>query len=113
MPQVEKRFKALRLIAMLIKIAAFVISGLLIIGALVFMIAGATAGSAAKSSPFDQSIGPGGALAGLAGGFVGGLVMLIYAVFAFVFLYAYAEVIYLFLGIEENTRTTNEMLRNR
>src|SRR5262249_33883433 len=33
MPQVEKRFKALRLIAMLIKIAAFVISGLLIIGA--------------------------------------------------------------------------------
>src|SRR5262249_61383939 len=58
MPQVEKRFKALRLIAMLIKIAAFAISGLLIIGALVFMIAGATASSAAMSSPFDASIWP-------------------------------------------------------
>src|SRR5262249_62256941 len=58
MPQVEKRFKALRLIAMLIKIAAFVISGLLIIGALVFMIAGATAGSAARAPPSTSQSGP-------------------------------------------------------
>src|SRR5262249_39864212 len=107
-PQVEKRFKALRFIATLIKIAAFVISGLIVIAGLFAMISGAAAGTA-KNAPIEPSVG----LAAMFTGVLGAIFLLVYAVFVFVFLYAYAEVIYLFLGIEENTRVTNEMLRNR
>jgi hypothetical protein len=47
------------------------------------------------------------------GGFVGGLMMLIYAGFVFIFLYGLGEFIYLFMDIEENTRKTNEMLSRK
>jgi hypothetical protein len=106
-PPVEKRFKVLRLIAILIKIFAFVAGGLMVIAALVMMVAGAASSSAARSSAIE-AIGP-----QLFGGFVGGVIFLVYGVFMFVFLYGYAEVIYLFLALEENTRVTNEMLRSR
>ena len=49
----------------------------------------------------------------LAGGFIGGLIMLIYAGLVFVGLYGFGEFIYLFLDIEENTRKTNELLSKR
>jgi len=109
MPTVEKRFKALRFIAVLIKIAAFVVAALSVIVALVFIIGGiGGAATTSRNSPFEAA-GP----AAFMGGFVGGILMLVYGAFLFVILYAYAEVIYLFLGIEENTRLTNEVLRSR
>jgi hypothetical protein len=98
-PAGEKKYKALRTIANLYKILAFVFGGIMVIVALIVMASGAT----------SSAIGP----TALFGGFIGGLMMLIYAGFVFIFLYGLGEFIYLFMDIEENTRKTNEMLSRK
>ena len=107
-PAVKRKYKVLRLIAVLMKILSVVIGALLIIGGLVMAVAGAAA-SSQTTSTFPAETGP----ASLFTGLVGGLIMLVYGVFVFVFLYAYAEWMYVFMDIEENTRMTNEMLMGR
>jgi hypothetical protein len=106
-PSVQKRYKLLRLIAVLIKILAIIGGVILIIGGLVMIASGAV--SSSRSTIALNEAGP----ASLFGGLVGGLIMLVYGIFVFVFLYAYAEWMYVFMDIEENTRLTNEMLSNR
>ena len=110
MPSVEKKYKMLRFIAVLIKIFAFVAAGILVIVGLFMIISGAAASSRSTSlGTTSVDMGP----AAFLGGAVGGLIMIIYAVFVFVFLYAYSEWMYVFMDIEENTRVTNEMLLGR
>ena len=106
-PTVGKKYKVLRLIAVLMKVLAVVVGAILIIGGLVSIVAGAA--SSTKSTPAFPDAGPTAFL----GGFVVGLIMLVYGVFVFIFLYAYAEWMYVFMDIEENTRITNEMLSSR
>jgi len=108
MSSVKKKYKVLRLIAVLMKILAVVVGALLIIGGLVMIVAGAAASSSSTTTTFPDT-GP----AALFGGLVGGLIMFVYGVFVFIFLYAYAEWMYVFMDIEENTRMTNEMLSGR
>lgn len=98
----EKKYKALRTIANIYKIMAFVIGGLLAIVALITMASGAASSTSSFGGP-----------AAMFGGFIFGLIMLVYAGFAFVFLYGMGEFIYLFLDIEENTRKTSEFLSKR
>lgn len=99
-PPLEQRYKALRVIAVIYKVLAFVVAGLYaIIGLL------ALANGASRSSSF------GGAL--LLGGFLGALLFFLFGALAFVFFYGAAEFITLFINIEENTRTTNEILQRR
>ena len=107
MPAVKKKYKVLRLIAVLMKILSVVFGAILIIAGLVMIVAGATASS--QSTPTIPDTGP----TALLGGVVGGLIAIVYGVFVFVFLYAYAEWMYVFMDIEENTRLTNEMLMGR
>src|SRR5882724_8835641 len=90
MPAVKKKYKILRLIAVLMKILAIVFGALLIIVGLVMIVAGATA---SKSTPAFPDSGP-GAFGGLVGGLAGGLIMFVYGVFVAIFLYAYAEWMY-------------------
>jgi len=104
---VQKKYKLLRLIAVLMKILAVLLGVVLIIVGLVMMVAGATAGT--QTTPAFPDTGP----TALFGGLVGGLIAIVYGVFVFVFLYAYAEWMYVFMDIEENTRVTNEMLTGR
>jgi hypothetical protein len=106
-PAVKRKYKVLRLIAVLMKILSVVIGAILIIAGLVMIVAGATAGS--QTTPTFPDTGP----TALLGGVVGGLIAIVYGVFVFVFLYAYAEWMYVFMDIEENTRMTNEMLSVR
>ena len=97
------------MIAVLMKILALLIGAALIIAGLVMIVAGAAASSKTTASPFPDNSGP----AAFFGGLVGGLIILFYGVFASIFLYAYAEWMYVFMDIEENTRMTNEMLLGR
>jgi hypothetical protein len=107
MPAVKKKYKALRLIAVLMKILSVVVGALLIIAGLVMIVAGATAST--QSTPTIPDPG----FSALFTGVVGGLIAIVYGVLVFVFLYAYAEWMYVFMDIEENTRMTNEMLSGR
>lgn len=106
-PAVKRKYKVLRLIAVLMKILSVVIGAILIIAGLVMIVAGATAST--PSTPTFPDTGP----TALLGGVVGGLIAIVYGVFVFVFLYAYAEWMYVFMDIEENTRMTSEMLSAR
>jgi hypothetical protein len=101
-PAGAAKYKALRTIANLYKILAFVLGGILVIGALIVMASGAVSSTSSLGGPSM-----------LAGGFVGGLIMLIYAGLVFVGLYGFGEFIYLFLDIEENTRKTNDLLSRK
>lgn len=106
-PAVKKKYKVLRLIAVLMKILAVVVGAIMIIAGLVMVVAGLAASS--KTTPTFPDYGPTAFLSGL----VGGLIVFVYGVFIFIFLYAYAEWMYVFMDIEENTRMTNEMLSGR
>jgi hypothetical protein len=102
-PPVERRFKALRVIATVYKVLAFLGGGIYGLMGLVALAAGA---SSSRSS-FD--LGP----SALLGGAFGALVLFFLGVIVFVIFYAAGEFIYLFIAIEENTRLTNAMLISR
>jgi hypothetical protein len=104
-PVVHKKYRVLRLIAVLLKVFAFLGGAILIVVGLIMLIAGAASGS--RSTTFN-AVAP-----SLFSGVVGGLVMMVYGVFIFIFLYAYSEWMHVFMDIEENTRITNEMLSGR
>ena len=108
MPAVKKKYKVLRLIAVLMKILAILLGVIMIAAGLVIIVAGAAA-SSQSTQTFPTSTGP----EALLGGVVGGLLSIAWGVLGFVFLYAYAEWMYVFMDIEENTRLTNEMLTGR
>ncbi|SRR5258708_2531839 len=111
LPTVQKKYKVLRFIAVLMKVFAFLAGGILSAAGLMIIIAGATSGSRGGALVGNTSldIGP----TGLWGGALTGLALLVYGVFVFIFLYAYSEWMYVFMDIEENTRVTNEMLSGR
>ena len=101
-PPVEKKYKALRLIAMLYKILAFVAAGACVLGALFMFVTGVATSSRSPVLGPDPTA--------IFGGAVGGLLLLIYGAFLFIFLYGLGEWMTVFMDIEENTRKTNEML---
>ena len=108
-PTVQKKYKVLRFIAVLMKVFAFLAGGILVIAGVVMFIAGAAASSRGSLGNTSANLGP----TALLGGALTGLLMLVYGMFVFIFLYAYAEWMYVFMDIEENTRVTNEMLSGR
>jgi hypothetical protein len=116
----EKKFKALRLVASIYKVIGIISGVLTIIGSLGFCLMSILGGSlftAALNSVSQYggggSSGPAGTLGGLLGGVVIGGLILLYGGIASITLYAFGEGIYLFIGIEENTRTTAVLLQQQ
>jgi hypothetical protein len=109
LPSVQRKYKVLRFIAVLMKVFAFLAGGILVVAGVVMFVAGAAAGSRGSFGNTSPDLGP----AAFLGGAMTGLILLVYGVFVFIFLYAYAEWMYVFMDIEENTRVTNEMLSGK
>ena len=107
----ERRFRALRLVATVCKILAWVIvvAGCLV--ALFAIIAGAIQGQAGVQSPTLAGIPVLGQVDGLISGLVAGVLTLLAALVQFVLFYAAGEWIELILAIEQNTRETAYFLR--
>jgi zinc ribbon protein len=112
-PSIEKKYRMLRLAAMMMKIAAFVVGGLLVIIGLITMILGITGGSQPSTTFGGSGLGQGAGAASLMTGFVGGLLLIVNGFIVFIGLYAYSEVLHVMMDLEENTRRTNEMLARR
>jgi nicotinamide riboside transporter PnuC len=100
----ENRYTALRVIAIIVKIMAWIALIVGLLGAIGALFAGFTL---SNQGPLGLNIQ--GPLAGIAA-FV---VTLVFAVINFLFLYAVGESIYLFLAIEENTRRTAFLLQQQ
>ena len=93
-----KRFTALRVIGTIMKVLAWIVLLLGLFGAIVILIMALTLDNQLGITSLEV----GGPLAGIAA-FV---VILVLAIFQFLFLYALGESIYVFLSIEENSRRT-------
>jgi hypothetical protein len=104
MMAVEKKYKALRVIATLSKVLAFIVGGLAIIGSVIVL----AVGVGSSSSSYGNT-----AVAQLFSGVLGAVALLIYGILIMIYLYGVGEFIYVFLDIEENTRITNQMLAGR
>ena len=109
----QKQFRILRLVATIFKIKAWIVLIVGILGALAVVVLGAIGGGAMIQNPMLESVPSWivGMASGLLGGLMAGFVIVIGALFYFVLLYAVAEVVYLGLAIEQNTRESAYYLR--
>jgi predicted lipid-binding transport protein (Tim44 family) len=112
----EQRFHALRTIGSIFRVVGYIILVLTVLGALAFCGATVIGASAIESSVAHQlgvSSTGGGFLGGLFGGLIGGFFVLLYGGFISLSIIATGELIYLLIGVEENTRKTNFMIENQ
>lgn len=93
----ERKFAALRIIAVVLKVLAWVDAALTVIGFLVLLVAGAAMPK--LGGPYG-GYGMYGAMGGIAMAFM----VLVVGALYFIGLLAWADMIYVFLAIEENTR---------
>ncbi len=103
----ERKFRVLRIVATIVKVIAWIVLVVGVLGGCGTLVLGLLAGSSGPRGG-GAEFGP---LAGLLGGAVSGLVVIVLALIYFLFLYAYGELIYLLLALEENTRLTAERLK--
>lgn len=104
----EKRFGALRFIATVLKVLAWIFLVLGILIAIIAMLGGA-AGGLMGGSGYGRALA--GGLSGLFGGFIVGIGILISALLTFLGFLGSAEFILVQLAIEENTRETAHYLK--
>jgi hypothetical protein len=111
----EQKFRALRTIGSIFRVLGYIALALTIIGALAVCGLSVVGGTAIES--FSQQIGGGGSgagfLSGLFGGLLGGILVLLYGGFISLWIIAIGELIYLLIGVEENTRKTNFLIENQ
>lgn len=104
-PHVQKKYKALRVIAVVFKVLAFIAGLVWALMALISLFAGMSAGSRRSGFGIGETA--------IFGGLVGAFIFAFLSVFSFVTLYAKSELIYVFLDTEENTRATTTMPSRR
>ncbi len=111
----KKKYMALRTVGTVYKVVGIIIGIITIIGAIGICIT-SFAGGAAMGALGDQ-LGRGSAAAGFLGSALGGVmiavVTLLYGALGAVTLYGMGELVYLLIDLEENTRTTAEMVASR
>ncbi len=98
------KFRMLRIVSTILKILAWLVLVLGVLGGCATLVLGLAGGSSAR--------GEFGPLAGLLSGAVGGVVLILFALLYFLFIYAYGELISLLIALEENTRLTAERLQS-
>jgi hypothetical protein len=109
---VPKRFGVLRFFGTLLKVIAWIVLVVSVLGAILAVIFGSSpvmTGLLEQSLPAgtDASVLTG---AGIGGGIVIGLLLLIFGLIYFLMLYVAGESIHLQLAVEENTRLTAALL---
>jgi len=106
-----KKYAALRTIASIFKILGIisgVITILLALGACVFT---GFLGTSMNGMMYDLTGSSGSSAAGIIGGIISGLIILVYGGFSALLIYGSGELIYVLLDMEQNTRETTELLR--
>lgn len=107
----ERRFRALRIVALFYQILAWIaLVGGILAGLLAFVL-GALSGREGGPSPLVADVPLMNQAVGLLGGIMVGLIVILGSLLCFVLFYAAGEVIYLGLAVEQNTRETAQYLR--
>lgn len=111
----EKKYNALRIIGTIYKVLG-IITGLITILLVLAVCVTSVLGGAAidqLGQSFGGSHGAGGIFSGLLGGLIFSVVGILYGGGLAITLYAMGEGVYLLLALEENTRETALLLRER
>jgi hypothetical protein len=106
---VPKRFGVLRFFATLLKVIAWIVLVIAILGAIGVVIAGSSPQVADMLSQVPGTTGQ-FAAGGLVGGIAFGIVILLIGLLYFLILYVAGDQIHLGLAVEENTRLTAALL---
>lgn len=106
----QKKFTVLRVVGTIYKVLAWVVLVFGLLGSCGMIAVGAMPGILGAGSGGRGTDALGLGAMGMVGGVIGGLGLLLYVAFIFLFLYAFGEVIYLLVSLEENTRLTAERL---
>jgi len=111
----EQRFHALRTIGSIFRVLGYIALILTIIGSLAFCGLTVVSGTLIQSATqqFGINSGAGGFLGGLFGGLLGGFLILLYGGFISLWVIAVGELIYLLIGVEENTRKAGYLLETQ
>jgi hypothetical protein len=96
----DRKFTALRIVSVIIKVFAWITAALTVLGFLGFLVMGATMGTMMRNTPY----GGYGQLGGGMFGVIMAFSILLYGGFMFVGLLAWSDMIMVLLAIEENTR---------
>ncbi|MCX7856171.1 MAG: hypothetical protein N2556_09435, partial [Anaerolineae bacterium] len=101
---VQKRYPILRTLSVIYKILGGIVAAFTILGAIGFCIAGIAGGTVLGD--LERELGtPLPGIGGVAGGIIGGLFVLLYGGFVAITLYAFGEMVSLFISMEENIRS--------
>ncbi len=101
---VEKRYPILRVLSVIYKVLGGIVAALTILGAIGICIAGVAGGAALGN--LERELGtPMPGMGGIAGGIIGSLILLLYGGFIALALYAFGELLSLFISMEENIRS--------
>jgi len=106
-----KKFRALRLVALICRVIAWIVLVLGIIGALVAIVLGAIVGRVGDPSPLLSQVPGVSNVVDPISGVVAGVAVLVVALLQFLLIYAASDVIHLALDLEQNTRETAFYLR--
>jgi len=106
-----KQFRALRLIALLYQVLAWIALVGGVLAGLFTVVLGVISGRVGQPSPLVAELPLLNQAVGLVGGIVVALVIILAAIIYFILLYATSEVIHLGLAIEQNTRETAQYIR--
>lgn len=107
----DKRFRALRVVAVIWKVLAWIILIVGVLSALFVVVIGAIQGRFGQPSAVLAAVPGVSSVTGLLTGVVAGVALLLGALVQFVLTYAAGEVIDLGLALEQNTRETAYYLR--
>lgn len=111
----EPKFRALRTIGSIFRVVGYIVLVLTVLGALAVCGLTVVGGTLYQSTAqqFGINSSGGGFLGGLFGGLIGGILIILYGGFISLWIVAIGELIYLLIGIEENTRKTTYMIENQ
>jgi len=106
-----KKFRALRLVALIWRVIAWIVLVLGIIGALLAIVLGAIVGRVGDPSPLLSQVPGVSNVVDPISGVVAGAAVLVVSLLQFLLIYAGSDVVHLALDLEQNTRETAFYLR--
>lgn len=111
----EKRYRALRIVGTIYKVLGIIAAALTVLAVLAMCGTSLLGGAALDSvgRQFGQDLGGGGVFGGMVGGVIFSVLAVLYGGIIAVTLYAFGEMIYLLIALEENTRATAAMLQGQ
>ncbi len=106
----QRKFVALRVVASIFKVLAWIILVIGVLGGCLTLAAGAMPGLLGAGGPGGTNVSSTVGAFGIIGGLIGALAIILVTLLYFLFVFAFGDLVHLMISLEENTRLTAERL---